>query len=748
MCYDIIISDTLLPLHRLLSHKCNFPNRKIHCLYNAQLNGSAGGPDRLQPQHLKDMTSKIVDPEDSPLLSALCDFCSLVLQGNTPVCIRPFFFGANLVALRKSQGGVRPIAVGCTLRRLVAKVVSGFVVDDMADLLSPRQLGYGVRGGAEAAVHAARCFLSSMPSDHAMVKLDFKNAFNSIRRDKMLEACLRFAPDVYPFVFSAYSSPSNLFWGKHQIASAEGVQQGDPLGPLLFCLSIFSLGQQFTSDLSILYLDDISIGGPCDVIIEDLKAVMEASSLGLTLNVLKSEIITGSSPSRDCLLTVLPGARLVNPSQASLLGSPIGDVNCVSSAIEEKTATLRSLSNNLNLLSAHDAFTLLRSSLAIPKLLYLLRTAPCFGLDSLSEFDSVLVDALSKITNTPLTLSSPSWLQASLPVKFGGLGIRSAVDIAPSAFLASAHSTAPLVSSILQSSFPLRSPFVSSALSLWSRNVPDVHPPSGDNATRQKAWDTPGVELASRRLLEGAQDCQDRARLLAASCGESGAWLNALPLSSVGLRLDDDSLRIAVGLRLGTPLCGPHQCCNCGEEVDITGRHGLSCSHSKGRLPRHAALNDIIHRALSTAKIPSRLEPSGLSRVDGKRPDGVTIMPWSAGKPMVWDATCSDTFATSYRAVASQAAGGVAANAEVRKELKYANLSHSHCFMPLSVESTGVFGPRTFSFVKDLGRRMTRQSGNVNATSYLKQRLSMAIQRGNAISVLGTCNFLPLPDFL
>ena len=220
------------------------------------------------------------------------------------------------------------------------------------------------------------------------------------------------------------------------------------------------------------------------------------------------------------------------------------------------------------------------------------------------------------------------------------------------------------------------------------------------------------------------------------------------PSVLVGLRLDDDSLRIAVGLRLGTPLCGPHQCCNCGGEVDITGRHGLSCSHSKGRLPRHAALNDIIHRALSTAKIPSRLEPSGLSRVDGKRPDGVTIMPWSAGKPLVWDVTCSDTFATSYRAVASQAAGEVAANAEIRKEVKYANLSHSHCFIPLSVESTGVFGPRTFSFVKDLGRRMTRQSGNVNATSYLKQRLSMAIQQGNAISVLGTCNFLPLPDFL
>ena len=73
-------------------------------------------------------------------------------------------------------------------------------------LLAPQQLGYGVKGGAEAAVHAARKYLSNMDPEHAMVKLDFRNAFNSICRDCMLQAVCD-SPTIYPFVHSVYSSP-------------------------------------------------------------------------------------------------------------------------------------------------------------------------------------------------------------------------------------------------------------------------------------------------------------------------------------------------------------------------------------------------------------------------------------------------------------------------------------------------------------------------------------------------------------
>ena len=86
---------------------------------------------------------------------------------------------------------------------------------------------------------------------------------------------------------------------------------------------------------------------------------------------------------------------------------------------------------------------------------------------------------------------------------------------------------------------------------------------------------------------------------------------------------------MGVGLCLGAPLCRPHKCHHCGAEVDCLATHGLSCRWSEGSRHRHAAINDIVHRSLTSAKIPAHLEPSGLYRSDGKRPDGIL---WSPGK--------------------------------------------------------------------------------------------------------------------
>ena len=67
--------------------------------------GSAGGPDGLRPQHLKDLIGPSSEGGGHALLSGLASFLSLVLSGRTPLSIRPYFFGANLCALEKKDGG-------------------------------------------------------------------------------------------------------------------------------------------------------------------------------------------------------------------------------------------------------------------------------------------------------------------------------------------------------------------------------------------------------------------------------------------------------------------------------------------------------------------------------------------------------------------------------------------------------------------------------------------------------------------
>ena len=71
--------------------------------------------------------------------------------------------------------------------------------------------------------------------------------------------------------------------------------------------------------------------------------------------------------------------------------------------------------------------------------------------------------------------------------------------------------------------------------------------------------------------------------------------------------MDDQTTRIAIGLRLGTPLCQPH-ICHCGGYVDALATHGLSCNKSQGRFSRHAAINAIIHRSLAAINVPSTLD--------------------------------------------------------------------------------------------------------------------------------------------
>ena len=553
----------------------------------------------------------------------------------------------------------------------------------------------------------------------------------------MLIAVRNQVPELLPLVLSAYGAPSCLLFGQEIIQSAEGVQQGDPLGPLLFCLTIHNMVEQLRSQLNVFYLDDGNLGGSLEEVLHDLRSVERiAGELGLQLNLGKTEIICSDTVTMNTMLQEVPGLCVTKREQATLLGSPIGGIEGVRDTLMAKTRSLGVVGNRLQHLHAHDALCLLRHAFALPKLLYTLRTSPCFFCPELQVFDSLLRSLLSSILN--INLTDPAWSQASLPVRCGGLGVRSATLLAPSAFLASAAGSTDLVHDILPPRLQNASYQVQGeALECWSQghNAP---PPSAPTSHRQRAWDEPRVAAAADALLGAATDDRTRARLLASKRVESGAWLQALPMSALGLRMDDDTLRVAAGLRLGATLCQPHNCQHCGGVVDEFALHGLSCRKSQGRHPRHAAINMLLQRALASARVPSHLEPPGILRADGKRPDGASVTPWKRGRILVWDATCPDTFAPSHVALAAREACAVAIKAEKQKSQKYSHLCTTHYFSPFAVETSGAFGPEALSLLSDIGRLIQAETGEPKSYQFLLQGIAVAVQRGNAASIRGT----------
>jgi len=275
------------------------------------------------------------------------------------------------------------------------------------------------------------------------------------------------------------------------------------------------------------------------------------------------------------------------------------------------------------------------------------------------------------------------------------------------------------------------------ATDLWRDRGAAVPLPMGERIGVQEAWEMPLHELTLSTLKLTATTPTDQARILAATDANAGSWLNALPSPQLGTHLPNESFRIACALRLGADICVPHKC-PCGVNVCSLGLHGLACKRSRGRWSRHGAANDVIARALGSGGVPSIKEPPGCSRADGKRPDGLTLVPWKRGKPLVWDFTCADTFAPSHVASTATHRGSAAEGAAGAKTKKYEFLDGAYIFAPIAVETTGVWAKDSLRVVEDIGRRITEVSGEKRATSFLLQRLSIAVQRGNVAAVLGT----------
>ena len=80
--------------------------------------------------------------------------------------------------------------------------------------------------------------------------------------------------------------------------------------------------------------------------------------------------------------------------------------------------------------------------------------------------------------------------------------------------------------------------------------------------------------------------------------------------------------------------------------------------------------------------------------------------------------------------------GSAAATREDKKVLKYSILSDYH-FVPVGIETYGAYGPQAIKLINQIGKKIQEATGEKQSTFYLKQKISIAIQKGNAVCVRG-----------
>ena len=158
-------------------------------------------------------------------------------------------------------------------------------------------------------------------------------------------------------------------------------------------------------------------------------------------------------------------------------------------------------------------------------------------------------------------------------------------------------------------------------------------------------------------------------------------------------------------------------------------------------------LNDLIARNFSAADVPVTKEPSGLLRSDGKCPDGLSLAPWRSGKALCWDVTVICPLAASYISDAAREPGSVAELVASRKEAKYAALDGRYMFVPIAFENLGVLNASAKFLLTHLSKRLFEKSGESRETSFLFQRLSVLLQRFNAVLLHDSMSACDRVDF-
>eukprot|EP00731_Ephydatia_muelleri_P009897 Em0005g483a len=580
--------------------------------------------------------------------------------------------------------------------------------------------------------------------DFVVLKVDMRNAFNLVSRQAILDECASLFPELLPWVLWCYGTHSALWHPMGRVSSESGVQQGDPLGPLLFALVLQNIISAVDVDVECIemlfnawFLDDGVLAGPKSAVLRAMHLIEELGPpFGIFINLAKCELY-----SRNELSSTFP--VMIKSSQVphlEILGAPIGDFLFCSKFIASRRKIASKLLSKLEEVASIDpqvALILVRLCGGFCKMVHVARTTPPhLAFSSLESFDSDVRMCFSNCVATDI--SDVAWKQAQLGLSYGGLGLRSI----------SHHSCAAYIASLSFSGLgSADNPHLMRSIVKYNGLV---SPPDGISVESILASPIPQRILSQRLddhsfgLVIAAATDADKARLLSTSAPHAASWLSVVPSIGLGLHLDPNELQIAVKWWLGLDTSRGSSCGLCPDvALDPLGHHAATCRRGGDVVIRHNRLRDVVLSFCHQAHIAARLEAgSGLTPgLDRARPADVLVRDWAQGKPAAFDITVTSPLTPAILAEASRRVGAAAEAAENRKHTandpKCAELGW-RC-MPLAVETYCNWGEEARGTFALLATRLAFGSSSFRKARVISDmfgRLNITLVRAIARAIL------------